>query len=249
MRNIMYVIAALQTVPVVEEHEQLIEKTIECILNPDAQDSEVITVVGEHTLRRGILRCLGPTEWLSCEVLDAYFYLLQRRANEACEKMMFLPTHFYTMITKPSFNFNNGLQYFRDKNPFDCDLVFVPINQGEEHWVIVVVNVKAKQMHFYDPLLQLNAKKVELANVNRFFNDLSRIRGLAKLNVPLWAKVVVTDIAKQDDDYNCGVYVLLYAEHISRRTGLPLQIDPTTLVQKRKSILMTLFRKESPSAL
>lgn len=250
MSNVFKFIAAAQKAPgnEIDSQNLVIEMKIDQVLDSKAPQEDVICVVGTHALKRTTLRCLEPMEWLNCETIDAYMHLLQVRADSTGVPIEFLPTHFYTMITNPEYNFNNGLMYFHNKHPFECDTVVIPMHQGKEgnqHWVMVVVNMKSKQVEFYDPLLQLNTKKTELRNVKRWFHDLAVIRSVKSVNVPLWIDVEMKTIPKQQDDYNCGVYVLLYAECLGRGESVEkLEIDPHMMTKTRRKFVMDLCLKQ-----
>lgn len=231
-----------------EKEDDVDDARIDSILgldDPAAPDDEVVCVVGQTGLKRRVIKCLLPKEWVNCETIDAFLHVLQQRADQSGVKMMFLATHFYTMITKPEYNFNGGLQYFHNVNPFDCREIVIPINQGEQHWVTIVVDMKAKRFDLYDPLYQVDTKHVELNTVKTWFLDLVRLRNLRSLNIPLWEAKLSMDCPKQTDDFNCGLYVMLLAEFLGRpeRVG-HLVIDQNNSTQLRRSIVQALCRKQ-----
>ena len=218
------------------------------ILDPKANPNEIITAVHGIYLKRKVIRCLEPETWLNCETLDAYFLLLDARAKKFGQNVMILPTHFYNSTSEPKYSFANGLQYFHERNPLECDQVLIPMNQSGEHWVMMVVNIKKKLLQFFDPLAQLNSKKKEQQHIRRYFEELARQSNMGALNIPLWKDVDMDEFPKQLDNYNCGVYIIMYIEYL---TGLDqeksLNIDPTRLPWVEEQLVLDLFYKTTPS--
>ena len=152
--------------------------------------------------------------------------LLQKRADGQKKKLKFLPTHFYSMISARPYTFGNGLQYVKEQDLLQWDKLFVPINVNEEHWVMVVVDLQSELLEFYDSLPK-KFHRGQMKNIAKFFGDLSTLRGKSGMGISDWKKVVREDILVQPDTFNCGVFVLMFAEMISQ--GRPLVIDSESL--------------------
>ena len=72
----------------------------------------------------------------------------------------------------------------------------------------------------------------------------SQLPVVSNVNVTLWKDIEVTDILRQYDDYNCGVYVLLYAECLGRGGTIEkLEIDSYKMSGARRKIVMDLCLK------
>ncbi len=211
------------------------------IFNVKGKDDEVVIKVGEIHLKRRALLCLKPREWLNCEVMDAYMELLQIRNNQNGGKFMFFPTHFYGLVvpSTDAYNFKSGLPYVYKKNVFDMDVLVIPMNQGKVHWVMVVVNIKEKRIEFYDPLQPRRTIYPEMSMMQKWFGELAALRSLKTLGIQDWDSQMMTNFPKQKDNYNCGVYVIHFAEFLSR--GVPFVIDQDNLDSLRNQILVDLY--------
>ena len=205
------------------------------------KDDEVVIKVGDIHLKRRALMCLKPQMWLNCKIMDAYMELLQIRNTQIGGKVMFFPTHFYRMVAKSrdGYEFRSGLPYVRNKNVFDMDMLVIPMNQNEVHWVMVVVNIKEKRLEFYDPLQQGMTIYTEMLIMQKWFAELAALRNLKTVNIQAWDSQMLTNVPLQKDGYNCGVYVNHFAEFLSR--GVPFVIDQDNLEYLRNQILVDLY--------
>jgi sentrin-specific protease 1 len=225
-----------------------IDKSIESIsnlvFNDGGKDDEVLIKIGDNHLERRALRCLKPETWLNDEVMDAYMELLNLRNADIHGNVMFFLTHFYRSITRPptGYNFKKGLPYVRGRKLFHMDLLVIPMNQGGIHWVMVVINIKEKRIEFYDPLPQKSTNSREMSIMQQWFAQLvTQELHLDTIDIRHWGSQTMTNIPTQPDNYNCGVYVLHFAEFLGR--GVPLVIDPKNLVDLRNQILLDLYTK------
>ena len=186
-------------------------------------------------MTRSTLSCLKEIKWLKDDVLDAYMALLQQRSASSSKKHKFFPTHFYQLISAENYHIRTGLQYVRDEDILEWDFLYIPINVNENHWVLVMVDLQGGRLFPMDPLG--GNLKTETAYVKRFLDDLVQLR---KPTMPKpWGRVMLHGIPTQGDNYNCGVYVLLYAELLSRPAKFI--IDPLSLRYMRQRIVVDLI--------
>ena len=75
---------------------------------------------------------------------------LQEKSNGKC---LFLSTHFYPSLEKclSNSNFNTTLKNLT-KNIFAVEKVFVPINIGNTHWTLAMIDMKQENMGYSDSL-------------------------------------------------------------------------------------------------
>ena len=215
------------------------KRVVDQALDIKLPNEDVLAHIGAHKLTRQTLRCFLERQWLTCEPIDAYMELLQKRAHADGKKIIFLPTHFYSTLVYPTYLMNNGMPYLpQNPDPFTMDKILIPINQGNEHWVLLEVDMSFWQIWFYDPS-QLRARgAIEMQMIAKFFTDLSFVRQprAARISADRWDRIPLENIPRQEDSCNCGVYVLTYAERLAR--GIPLDsIEPSTLPKLRIRIL------------
>lgn len=90
--------------------------------------------------------------------------------------------------------------------------IFVPINQGGYHWVIVTYDIPNQRLLGYDPLF--NSMVDELNNVERILRDANLLGG------PV-VKVPVQDMPRQRDGTSCGPGIVAYMLALARGKPLP----------------------------
>ena len=230
--------AARRTIQVPQRKPTKFDKMVHRIFDRNASQDEVLVTIPDHPLTRAQLGCLAGQKWLTDDVLDAYMALLQIRATEQNKKHKFLPTHFYQVISSVPYNIRNGMQYVKEQDLFTWSDAYIPINVGGVHWVMVVVDFKSQEILSIDPL-NAEALVEPMRIVARFLNDLASLRKIStSTHVLSWKRTTVTDHPVQQDGYNCGIYVLLYAEQLSRPTDMA--IDPLTLRHMRQRIVVDL---------
>jgi hypothetical protein len=90
--------------------------------------------------------------------------------------------------------------------------IFVPINQANYHWVLVVYDALERTLTGYDPLFRTMTD--ELNNVERILWDGGILEGPVE-------KINGTDMPRQTDSINCGPAIIVYMLAISRTQLLP----------------------------
>jgi Ulp1 family protease len=113
-----------------------------------------------------------------------------------------------------------------------CDLLFIPINTANAHWTLVVVDLKAKQLQYYDSFHHENSLTPNairhLANVRQYLLD-DYLRWLSsRTELPAPARLLDLrewhDVIGQDMDppspqqptsnyYDCGFFMLRTIEY------------------------------------
>src|SRR5450759_899289 len=219
----------------------MFDRIVQRVFDKRASKDEVLVTIPNHPLTRGTLSCLRARMWLKDDVLDTYMALLQERAVESC-RSKFLPTHFYQVISTVEYSVRSGLPYVKEQDLFEWDYLFIPITVAAIHWVMVLVDLQGRAIFALDPLPKPDCTlNREMEVVSRFLNDLAITRKAA-VAVPSWRKMKLEGLPIKVDTYNCGVYVLLYAELISRQADII--IDPLTLPYMRKRIVVDLVSKQ-----
>jgi hypothetical protein len=99
--------------------------------------------------------------------------------------------------------------------------IFVPINQGGYHWVIVAYDIPNQRLLGYDPLF--NSMLDELNNVERILRDANLLGG------PV-VQVPVLDMPQQNDGTSCGPAIVAYMLAMARGTPLPPLSNPVVEV-------------------
>ncbi|CCI47293.1 unnamed protein product [Albugo candida] len=191
------------------------------------------------TISRGDMDRLEPGCYLNDIIIDYYLRRLLRNqyaTNAALQNAVFLlSTHFYAMLraktsstsSKEKYSGYENVKTWNNLNKlFKSSLVFVPIHENL-HWSLaIIVNPILAALEsnddgpqtwiiLLDPLEEYHKKSTILQNLRKQWEqsgtldtpyNTGRVK-LAHLNAPL-----------QDNYYDCGVYVIKYAEVILQNT-------------------------------
>ena len=110
-------------------------------------------------------------------------------------------------------------------NWFEFDNIFIIYNYGGNHWVLLQITDKLKNMFIYDPLYDSNIHSDTLERLKRFIQELLHKQGEDyEINV-----IPVDNIPKQNTAVDCGVFVILYLLCLSYNINMNFaQEDITT---------------------
>ncbi|KAF9392645.1 SUMO1 sentrin specific peptidase 1 [Podila verticillata] len=159
-----------------------------------------------HTLR--------PGEWLNDEVINFYGQLIMARNKESTElpKVHVFSTFFYKTLSESGYD--KVRRWTKKVNVFAMDYLLVPIHCSGNHWTSAVIDMKKKQVEYYDSLLG-NSPKCFL-----ILRDYLDRESQDKLKKPFdstgWENVCPKDIPRQQNGYDCGVFTCTFIERKSR---------------------------------
>ncbi|XP_058075901.1 ubiquitin-like-specific protease ESD4 isoform X1 [Magnolia sinica] len=189
------------------------------------------------------LMCLRPGEWLNDEVINLYLELLKEREKRVPKK--FLKCHFFnTFFFKKLVSGKNGYDFKsvrRWTTPrkigyglIECDKIFVPIHR-EVHWCLAVINIKDKKFQYLDSLGGKDAQVLKVLNGSyrnfgglnslerfqaRYFLDEVKEKSERDVDLRSWKQEFVRDLPEQQNGWDCGMFMIKYADFYSR--GLEL---------------------------
>ncbi|GAA0158760.1 protease [Lithospermum erythrorhizon] len=172
------------------------------------------------------LQCLRPGAWLNDEVINLYLELLKERENRGPDKFLkchFLNTFFYKKLIggKGGYNFQAVRRWTTQRKLgytlSDCDKIFVPIHQ-EIHWCLAVINKKDQKFQYLDSLggRDYNVMKV----LAMYYADEVKDKTGKNIDVGSWEREFLEDLPVQENGYDCGVFMIKYADFYSRGVGL-----------------------------
>lgn len=86
------------------------------------------------------------------------------------------------------------------------------------HWVLAVVDLKAKAVRYLDSLLGVDKPLTE--DLLRWVADEMKNKKEEEVNLSEWSVEFPKDVPKQMNGCDCGVFMLKYADYIAK--GCPL---------------------------
>jgi len=120
----------------------------------------------------------------------------------------------------------------------ECSWLILPC-LADEHWFLFVVDIDNTKVHVLDPATDnpdLNKTKVMVSKFNKFWQKKQYETGRKKTKRYIKANSMPWKFAKQQDNVNCGVYILRYTEALLRGEKIIVHFDPDqyrlTLTQK-----------------
>ena len=211
------------------------ETDIVCVATTDCP--VVLTGRDFHTL--------APGAWLNDEILNAFLATLRTRASAV--NVWITNTFFYAKLydNRTGYDYAAVETWTKNVDVASLSKVLVPAHLNGNHWALVVIDYKSRQIASYD------AKYVTLGTIaakqlRRWVVDEAKSRGADVVDPQDWAIVVRTDAPLQDNLYDCGVFTLAFAACVV--LGLPI----TTVSQRdtprlRRSIAASILSHSSPA--
>ncbi|KAJ9538347.1 hypothetical protein OSB04_031080 [Centaurea solstitialis] len=182
-----------------------------------------ITITGE------VLQCLRPRAWLNDEVINVYLELLKERENREPKKFLkchFFNTFFYKKLAsgRTGYDYKSVRRWTTQRKLgyglLECDKlpqIFVPIHK-EIHWCLAVINKREEKFQYLDSLG--GADKKVLRVLAKYITDEVKDKTGKDIDITSWDQEFVTDLPNQENGFDCGMFMIKYADFYSRDIGL-----------------------------
>ncbi|XP_031630901.1 sentrin-specific protease 1-like [Contarinia nasturtii] len=193
--------------------DEIMRRIYELIEGNDP-DTVLITKYGLVITRKSIqtLRLNANKEtdlWLDDMVINFYMNLLAERSLDNNLPSVYAVSTFFLSEAGV-----RSEHIPRKTNIFDYDIIVVPIHRNGNHWCMAIIHIKNRIIQYYDPKGKRNKKMLE--NLFKYIEDCARER---KIDVSQFKKTCVIT-PQQDNDYDCGVFSCMYAEHVTRNQAI-----------------------------
>ncbi|CAH9129781.1 unnamed protein product [Cuscuta epithymum] len=192
-----------------------------------------------------LLQCLEPGKWLNDEVINVYLELLKERETREPHKFLkchFFNTFFYKKLIsgKTGYNYQSVRRWTSKRKLgyciFECDKIFVPVHK-EIHWCLAVINRKDKKFQYLDSLRGSDSNVLKA--LARYYVDEVKDKSGEDIDVNSWDRELVEDLPEQQNGFDCGMFMIKYADFYSRNIGLCFNQEhmPYFRVRTAKEIL------------
>lgn len=167
--------------------------------------------LGLDGVEKSVERLLSNDGRLTDQIINYYFEMLetQRIAVHA------LPS-FASSVTSVLPDFEKTFV----KEPRDLYLVLAPINISNEHWFLAVLEMKQKTIKIYDSSYGVITKGHKDGS-----KEISKALKSLAGNQRNWQFQLVSSCPKQSNSHDCGVFMLAFAEYVSRQTKTKIEFD------------------------
>uniref|UniRef100_A0A8R1HKN2 ULP_PROTEASE domain-containing protein n=2 Tax=Caenorhabditis japonica TaxID=281687 RepID=A0A8R1HKN2_CAEJA len=190
--------------------DQLIEKAWTNIAQSNEQFVEAF---GIQIVRRDLQTLFG-LNWLNDNIINFYLQLICERSTSenTYPRVYAFNTFFYTNIVDKGYA--SVKRWTRKVDIFSYSIILVPIHLGM-HWCMSVIDIDEKKINFYDSLYNDNEKV--LSELSGYLNSESMDKKKTKFDFTGWNIVQLTEIPRQRNGSDCGVFSCQFGEWASRR--------------------------------
>ena len=198
--------------------------------------------IGKQDVRRAEIRRFNAGVWLNDTLVNFNLGVLQERELARCAKegRTGAPAfHFFDSFFWTRLHGDNRGRYAYEKvqrrslpekvgyRVLDCEKLIVPINEGNSHWTLTVVDLQEGRLEHYDSQRRRRNpdKMSSMRHLTRWLEDeakdkLSAKEAVAKFGseAPTFADWTATNpvVPQQDGEVDCGVFTLTYADCVAR---------------------------------
>ena len=160
------------------------------------------------------LKTLEPRQWVDSTIIDEYFKILYKEYQSQSKsrlKLHFYNTAFYYYLYDHKKKIDT--QIVKEfGNPFQYDKVLIPINIGNNHWLLAYINMRIKELFIYD---SIDNEQRQINIINNLLTWLmSFIPKQDRKNEEEKWKAEIVDAPLQTNGFDCGVFTMKYADHI-----------------------------------
>ncbi|CAG8588425.1 4006_t:CDS:10, partial [Dentiscutata erythropus] len=234
-------------IPSIENHRRVLESSSKYPQLSIAQQIQIAKYLDSHgeyapsymiiekfnlQISAAHIRTLTNGAWLNDEVINFYGNLIIERAQNNPD--IYPPVHvvntfFYTKLMQSGFGHKVVAGWFIPRpnkkkkapppNIINKDYMFIPINTGA-HWTLAVVNFRLCRFEYYDSLGS-GFNPAFIIELKEFFIYLAKQTNNQHFNFATWETYEPrTKTPQQRNSYDCGVFAMMTAEHISRNAPL-----------------------------
>lgn len=186
-------------------------QTVDSVWESDPHDE--VSVINGHHCKVENIQTLRDGEWVDDVVVNCYLQLVAARSvtNPKMPKTLALDALFYPMLCNGGYSL--AKDFTAERNIFEAELVFVPIH-SDEHWSLVCINTAQKSIVYLDSMEHQNEKCMR--DIYTFLYE--EHKRLFNQSLPQNWKIEFHRKHPRQKNFNdCGIFMLLYAEHIARR--------------------------------
>ena len=186
-------------------------------------------------------------KWLDDDSMNGYMKIIVAQTRTATHRIAAFSSFFYAKLfaDAKTYDYSQVERWYQKENVCSLDTVLIPINLLNSHWVFAVIRVQQRIVEYRDSMPGTHGQEV--------FNNLVRyMKDKCKKTSPWTFRDISASVPRQNNGYDCGVYVLLYANCVAH--GVPLTTEsftPNMVTAARRRIayeLITWKGSDTPSS-
>lgn len=168
------------------------------------------------------------------EVINEYMDLITKRSPDT---VYAFNTFFYLALSDKGYS--HVCRWTKKIDIFSKKKLFIPIHI-EDHWCLVYVCFPQKSIKYYDSMGGRNFKCLKLI-LKYLMLEHDDKKG-EDFHPSGWLLMNVKNCPQQMNHWDCGVFVCMYAEYLSR--GAPLNFTQQHMEKFRKQIALEIKKKK-----
>jgi sentrin-specific protease 1 len=124
-------------------------------------ESEVVAIKFNIPVTRKVSFRLNDREWLNDELINFWMELLKQNNQKQVasgviprQSVYFNSFFFFNLAQQGGYNYESVKRWTGKVglNIFECERVFVPVNMMLQHWLLLVIEVRLREIHSFDSL-------------------------------------------------------------------------------------------------
>ncbi|XP_032573885.1 sentrin-specific protease 2 [Drosophila sechellia] len=198
-----------ELIPLTKEHHDWLMELSKCPLQ------EVIVTKFKLDIRGSDIKILTDGAWLNDIIINFYMNLLTERSEKRSGQVpsvYAMSTFFVPRLLQSGFD--GVKRWTRTVDLFSKDIILVPVHYNGVHWCLVIIDLPAKTMLYYNSRGRGNPKLMR-ALVNYLQMESTDKRGLL-LDTSDFRIEDAQNVPQQGNTNDCGVFVCMFAEYRTR---------------------------------
>lgn len=176
-----------------------------------------------HVVTMDDLQTLYGPNWLNDQVMNMYGDLVM---DTVPDKVHFFNSFFYDKLRTKGYE--GVKRWTKNVDIFNKELLLIPIHL-EVHWSLICVNVKQKKIVYLDSQRTLNRRCPK--HICRYLEAEADKKNRPDFRDG-WKGVFRMNIARQNNDSDCGAFVLQYSKFLA--LGLPFTFTQQDMPKLRR---------------
>ncbi|XP_064393169.1 uncharacterized protein LOC135340729 isoform X3 [Halichondria panicea] len=172
--------------------------------------------------------CLFTNAYLTDIVMTEYGNLIASEAQKIGKSVFILGSQFFSKLCLTGYS--GVRRWYRKENLMEKDLLLCVINDVGIHWTLLVIDIKAKLVEYYDSY-KANKEKY-WQTIRSFLEERNKDQNLPIPDWENWQYVHKTDQPEQTNGYDCGVFASQFA--LYRTMGMPWDFQEEQMCIFRK---------------
>ena len=209
---------------------------------------DIVAKSKNDTVSRSSMMTLHHGTWLNDEVINFFLRNCLAKRDEAicaqdCSRRHshFFNTFFMTnLLHRGEYNYENVKSWgskVHGGDIFELKYIVCPINIGNMHWTCAIVFMEEKRIQYYDSCGETQIKWLHVLLL--YLKDEYRGKNGRELDLSQWTLVgCKKDTPRQDNGVDCGVFMCMFADFVSR--DLPLTFGQDHIHHCRDRMLLSI---------